>query len=138
MKGEVLVSQQCLTHCDPMDCSPPGSSVHGMLQARIPEQVAMSSSRESSPPRDQTCVSSISCLARQILYHSPVWKPNSYPHFCFSMNSTLTGKGFPGGASGKESACQCGRSGFDPWVQKIPWRRAWQSTRYSYLEKSMD
>ena len=36
--------------------------------------------------------------------------------------------GFPGGASGKEPACQCRRCGFDPWVGKIPWRRALQST----------
>ena len=36
--------------------------------------------------------------------------------------------GFPGGTSGKESSCQCRRHGFDPWVGKIPWRRAWQPT----------
>ena len=33
--------------------------------------------------------------------------------------------GFPGGSDGKESACQCRRTGFDPWVRKIPWRREW-------------
>ena len=43
---------------DPMDCSPPGSSVHGVFQARILEWVTISFSRGSSPPRDQTCVSS--------------------------------------------------------------------------------
>ena len=42
---------------DPMDCSPPGSSVHGILQARILEWVAMPSSRESSQPKHQTCIS---------------------------------------------------------------------------------
>ena len=35
---------------------------------------------------------------------------------------------FPGSSDGKESACQCGRTGFKPWVRKIPWRRAWQPT----------
>ena len=40
-----LVAQLCPTHCDPMDCTPPGSSVHGILQARILELVAMPSSR---------------------------------------------------------------------------------------------
>ena len=54
-----LVTQSCLTLCDPMDCSPPGSSVHGILQARILEWVAMPSSGESSQPRDQTQVSRI-------------------------------------------------------------------------------
>ena len=51
--------QSCLTVCDPMDCSPPGSCVHGVLQRtrRIPEQVATPSSRGSSPSRDQTCLS---------------------------------------------------------------------------------
>ena len=52
-----LLAQSCLTLCDPMDCSPPGSSVHGILQARILECVAMPSSRGSSQPRDQTQVS---------------------------------------------------------------------------------
>ena len=50
----VLVTQSCLTLCDPVDCSPPGSSVHGILQARILEWVAISSSMGSSQPRDQT------------------------------------------------------------------------------------
>ena len=44
------------TLCDPVDCSPQGSSVHGILQARILEWVAMSFSRESSQPRDRTHV----------------------------------------------------------------------------------
>ena len=48
VKGEGLVTQVCLTLCDPMDYSPPGSSVHGILQARILEWVAMPSSRGSS------------------------------------------------------------------------------------------
>ena len=43
------VTQLCLTLCDPVDCSPPASSVHGILQARILEWVAISSSRGSSP-----------------------------------------------------------------------------------------
>ena len=37
--------------------------------------------------------------------------------------------GFPGGSDGKESACNAGELGFDPWVGKIPWRRAWQPTQ---------
>ena len=55
-----LVAKSCLTVCDPMDSSPPGSSVHGISQARILEWVAISFSGGSSRPRDQTC---ISCLA---------------------------------------------------------------------------
>ena len=47
-----LVAQSCPTLCEPMDCSPPDSSVHGILQARIMEWVVMPSSRGSSQPRD--------------------------------------------------------------------------------------
>ena len=50
-------TQSCLTLCDPMDCGPLGSSVHGISQARILEWVAMSYFRGSSQPRDQTRVS---------------------------------------------------------------------------------
>ena len=52
-------AQSCLTLCEPMDCSPPGSSIHGILQARILEWVAISFSRGSLQPRDQTQVSHI-------------------------------------------------------------------------------
>ena len=55
----MLVIQSCLTLCDPMDCSPPSSSVHGILQARILEWVAISFSRGSLQPRDRTQVSHI-------------------------------------------------------------------------------
>ena len=54
-----LVMQSCPTLCSPMDGSPPGSSVHGILQARILEWVVMPSSRGSFQPRDWTCVSCI-------------------------------------------------------------------------------
>ena len=49
--SESEVTQSCLTLCDPVDCSPPGSSVRGILQARILEWVAISFSRGSSQPR---------------------------------------------------------------------------------------
>ena len=54
-----LISQSCPTLCDPMDCSPPGSSVHGSLQERILEWVTMPFSRGSSQSRDRTQVSCI-------------------------------------------------------------------------------
>ena len=56
---KVLVAQLCLTLCDTMDCSPPGSSVHGILQARILEWVAIPFSRGSSWLRDWTWISYI-------------------------------------------------------------------------------
>ena len=53
------VAQSCLTLCDPVDSSPPGSSTHGILQARVLEWVSISFSRVSSRPRDLTQVSHI-------------------------------------------------------------------------------
>ena len=59
VKSLCLVAQSCLTLCNPMDCSPPGSSLHGILQARTLEWVVISFSRGSSQPKDQTQVSRI-------------------------------------------------------------------------------
>ena len=56
-------AKSSLTLCDPMDCSLPGSSVHGIFQERMLEWVTTPPSRGSSPPRDQTHFSCISCLA---------------------------------------------------------------------------
>ena len=53
---KVLVAQSCPTLCEPVDCSPPGFSVHGILQASILEWVAMPFFRGSSKPRDQTWI----------------------------------------------------------------------------------
>ena len=61
------ITKSCQTLCNPMDCSPPGSSVHGTSQARILESVAISFSRGSSRPRDRTCISSL-LYCRWILY----------------------------------------------------------------------
>ena len=66
----------CVTVCKPTDCSPPGSSVHGILQARILEWAAISSSRGSSRPRDRTRVSYVSCIGRKVPYHEDqLWSP---------------------------------------------------------------
>ena len=64
-KVKVLVSQLHPTLCDPMDCSLPSSSVHGILQARRLKRIAIPFSRRSSSPRDQT---QNSCIAGKILY----------------------------------------------------------------------
>ena len=60
LKVKVLVAPSCLTLCHPPDCSPSGSSAHGILQARVLEWVAISFSRGSFRPRDGT---SVSCIA---------------------------------------------------------------------------
>ena len=65
------MAQLCLSLCDPIDCSQPASSVHRILQAIILEWVAMPFFRESSLPRDWTC---ISCIGRHIFYHRATWE----------------------------------------------------------------
>ena len=59
MKWRSEVAKLCPTLCDPVDCSLPGSSLHGILQARVLERVAISFSRGSSQPKDQTQASHI-------------------------------------------------------------------------------
>ena len=97
VKSASEVAESCLTPSDPMDCSPPGSSVHGIFQARVLEWGA---------------------IAFSVL-------------LLFLKSTQMVLEGFPGGSSGKEPTCQCRRCKrcrFNPWVRKIPWRRAWQPT----------
>ena len=76
------VSQSCLTLCDPLAYSPPGSSVHGILQARILEWVAISFTRGSAWPRDGT---HISCTGRWILNH---WATRKAPCTASTVHKT--------------------------------------------------
>ena len=76
----VSIGYMCVRACsvvsDPTDCNLPGSSVHGISQARILQWVAISSSWESSQPRDRTHVSCVSCVGRWVLYHwCHLWSP---------------------------------------------------------------
>ena len=79
----MLITQLCPTLCNPMDCSPPGSSGHGIFQARIPERVAIPFSRGTSWPRDRTRSPS---LRADSLPSEPPGKP-------YSMSNTVLGSG---------------------------------------------
>ena len=94
----------CFSHvqlCNPMDCRLPGSSVHGILQARILEWVAMSSSRGSSQPRDQTHLPytppleggffTTNATAGSLCTHSIHSVAQSCPALCDPMNHTTPG-----------------------------------------------
>ena len=108
VRVKVLVAQLCLTLFDPMDCSLPGSSIHGILQGRILEWVAIPSSRGSSPPRDWIPVS---CIGRWILYHLSHWEVQYTGLQLLSKNSHLPLK-----------LC-CFRS-----LCAFRWRRQWHPT----------
>ena len=76
------------TLCNAMDCYQLDPSVHGILQVRILEWVAISSSRGSSWPRDWTQASCVSCMGRQILYHCGTWEAL---RLCAPLNSLKPG-----------------------------------------------
>ena len=105
--------------CDLVD-----DRVHGILQARILEWVAVPFSRGPSQPSDQT---QVSCIAGRF-----------FTSWGMLHSQSLYG---PGGSSGKEPACQWRRHKiprFNPWVQKIPWRGHGNPLQYSCLENPMD
>ena len=77
-----LVVQSCPTLCNPKNRSPPGSSVHEISKARILEWVAISSSSESSWPRDHPCVSCVSCSAADWLPLCHLGSPAKLPCLC--------------------------------------------------------
>ena len=83
------ITKSCPTLCNPTNFNPLGLSVHGILQARILEWVAISSSRVSSPPRGGIGVSCISCTGRWILYHWATWEAR----FKYKVYSNLTLEG---------------------------------------------
>ena len=95
MRNEILISNRfigrsgasALTPCNPKDCSPPGSSVHGNLQARILEWVAIPSFRGSSQPRDQTHVS---CIAGRLFRAEPPGEPNHFIMYVYIKPSRCT------------------------------------------------
>ena len=82
------VAQSCLTLCNPVDCSLPGSSVHGILQARILEWVAISFSRGSSQPRDRTWVSRIGGRCFNLSATREALNPAMWGIKCMSLSTT--------------------------------------------------
>ena len=133
--------------CDSMNYSLPGSSIHGIPQARLLEWVAISFSRGSSQPRDWTF---ISWIGRQIIYHRPPvdsylylisyfkWFWGCFDHlefcgnwrhfqsrmlllFCQEIHRGNTQREALCWLTGKEYTRR--RCRFDPWVGKIPWRK---------------
>ena len=127
--GEISSNIACPPLCHPMDCSPPGSSVHGIFQARILEWVAISSSRGSSRPRDRNNISCVSCTGKQIFYHCTTWVEKVMaPH-----SSTLAWKIPWVEEPGRLQSMGLWRVGHN-WATSLSlftfmhWRRKWQPT----------
>ena len=116
---KVKITQWCLTLCHPMDYT-----VHGILQARIPEGVAIPFSRGSSQPGDQTQVShtagrSFICWATRAGWKSTL---------CGAKGGHSSASRGSGSSDSKESAWPHRRPRFDLCIRKIPWRRGWLPT----------
>jgi len=97
----------CPTLCNPMDSSPLGCSVHGIIQARILEWAAMPFSKRSSQPRDQVHISYFSCIGK---------------------------RHFPGGSDGKESGCNVGDTGLVHKLGRFPVEGNGYPLQYSCME----
>ena len=126
-----MCAQMCLNLCDPMDCSPPGSSVHGISQARILQWVAISFARVSSWPRDQTCIFCFSCIGRQILYHWTTWEA---PWADWGIDKVNC----PWWLSGKESACNAGNMSSIPGLGRSLGEGNGNPLQCSCLENPID
>ena len=87
LNSHYMCAQSCPTLCYPRDCSPPGSSVCGILQAGTLEQVAISSFRGSSWPRDLFCISCVSSIGRQVLYHCTTQHLHLFIHQIFILTT---------------------------------------------------
>ena len=123
---ECMCAQSCPTLCNPLDCSPPGSSINGTLQARILEWVAMPFSSRSSQPRDQTCVF---CIGREILY---LLSHQGNPRLLLTLSLLSSSYELRNGAHICFIACSglkamCGQKGREPDVTVFfnwhQWRR---------------
>ena len=120
IKVKVLVTQLCPTLCNLMNCSPPGSSVYGILQARILEWVVIFFSRGLLDPG----VEAESPVSQRVCDKGN--SGNLCVCVCVCVCTYTHTYGFPGWHGGKESACQRRRHRFDHLVGKILWRRKWQ------------
>ena len=113
VKSESEVTQSCPTLCYRMDCSLPGSSVHGIFQARVLDWGAVAFSEVSLRKDKLSLWMTASASAPEL----PACQAAPYA---------------PYGADGaNEPSCQCRkhqRCGFNPWVGKVLWRRKWQPT----------
>ena len=135
-------AQLHLTLCNPMDCSPPGSSVHGIFQARILEWGChflcqrIFLIQEIKPRSPESPALAARFFFFFFFYHWATWEALHHSaHFPLARTQShgpIKPQGMPGnGASGKEPTCQYRRykrCRFYPWVRKIPWRRVWQYT----------
>ena len=95
-----LVARSCLTLCDPMDCSPPGSSVHGDSPGKNTGVSCYALLQKIFPTQNHACLSHASCIERWVLYQQHhLGSPHFMSHSCFSMNVFKSSCRYSGGHS---------------------------------------
>ena len=129
VKSEREVAQWCLTLHDPMDCSLPGSSAHGIFRAKstgvgchclLCEDLYCTENDKNTIAGTFRLL--FTCFMAELLSLNFLY--TLHPSYNFSFPTLF----FPSSSDGKASAYNAGDLGFDPWVWKIPWRRTWQPT----------
>ena len=141
--------QSCLTLCDPIDRSPPGSPVPGILQARTLEWVAISFSNAWQWKVKGKLLSRVQLLATPwtAAHQAPLsmgfsnkeyWSGVPLPSPMHCARKDQIHLGFPGGLDGKESACNAGDLGSVPGLRISPGERHGYPLQYSCLENSRD
>ena len=125
---------RCFSHvqlCDPMDCSLPGSSVHGILQAGILEWVAVPSSRDLLYPGTKPASLTFLVLAGSFFTTNTTWE-------AYLCEYLYLYQGFPGGPGSKESACNAGDPVLISGSGRSPGEENGHPLQCSCLENSMD
>ena len=125
----------CVCVCVLLNCSLPGSSVHGISQVKILEGVAISYSWASSQPRNRTCVS---CIGRWILHHCATWKAHATRPPPFSLAQMQRHTRLPRWLSDKESTCNTGDMGWIPGSGRSSGEGNGNPLQYSYLGNLID
>ena len=130
--------QLCPTLCNTMDCSLPGSSVHGIIQASTVEWVAMPSSKESSQPRiELKSLNKSPALQTASWPLAPSGKPRLFQSI-YKKGASLVAQLVKNLPANGEDIKKHKRWGFNYWIGKITWRRKWHLLQYCCLENSMD
>ena len=146
--------QSCLTLCDPMDCSLPGSSVHDIFSRQEHWSGLLCPPPQGVPDPGIKSRSPVSCTGKEVLYHEHHLGSHSKLTYLlpFSMKYSLCKKihgsdfirvfafnsAFPDGSAGKESPCNAGDLGLIPGLGRLPTEGKDYRLQYSVLEKSMD
>ena len=143
-ESESEVAQSCMTLCDPMDCSPPGSSIHGILQARVLEWVAISFSGGSSPPRDWNRVSRIvgrrftAWATRVVQCPGAGGQTRKVTKKGWETGPGQSSPRFPSGSEVNNPPANAGDIGSTPGLVRSPRERNGNPLQYSCLGNPMD